>query len=120
MRIFFISLRSGDLGLSSRLRPIAAELRTPGHGVAFASPAPAVAKLIPSAGFRDLERPQMYASGFPGFPDEPALLVCGCDHFLALLGWCDHVGRVADPGTVRRSCGHGPGTSRPGSRAGDS
>ena len=78
--------------------------------MALASPArlPPLAKLLAGAGFRDLECPQMHASGFPGFPAEAAPLVCGYDHFLALLGWCDHVGRAADRGAVRRSCGHGP------------
>lgn len=42
MRILFASLTSDDLGLSSRLLPVTAELRTRGHDVAFAEPAPLV------------------------------------------------------------------------------
>ena len=89
-RILFVSLRSDDLGLPSRLLPIAAELRTRGHDVAFASPAPVPAKLIANAGFRNLECPPMYASGLPKLFAEPTPLVRDYDHFLALLGWCDH------------------------------
>ena len=63
MRILFVSLRSDDLGLPSRLLPIVAELRARGHDVAFPSPDPAPAKLITSARFRNLECPPMRASG---------------------------------------------------------
>lgn len=90
MKILFVSLRSDDLGLPSRLLPIAAELRTRGHDVAFASPDPAPAKLIVSSGFRNLECPPMYASGFPKLFAGATPLVHDYDHFLALLGWCDH------------------------------
>lgn len=89
MRILFASLRSDDLGLPSRLLPIAAELRARGHDVAFACPDPAPAKLIASAGFRNLDCPKMYASSSQVFA-APTPLVRDYDHFLALLGWCDH------------------------------
>lgn len=90
MRVLFVSLRSDDLGLPSRLLPIAAELRTRGHEIAFASPDPAPAKLIASAGFPNLECPPMYSSGFPTVFAEATPVVRDYDHFLALLGWCDH------------------------------
>jgi UDP:flavonoid glycosyltransferase YjiC (YdhE family) len=63
VRILFVSLRSDDLGLPSRLLPIAAELRARGHDVAFASPDPAPARLIAGAGFGNLECPPMRAPG---------------------------------------------------------
>ncbi len=89
MRILFVSLRSDDLGLPSRLLPIAAVLRVRGHDVAFASPAPAPARLIASAGFRNLDCPPMYPSHSKLFAG-PTPSVRDYDHFLALLGWCDH------------------------------
>jgi UDP:flavonoid glycosyltransferase YjiC (YdhE family) len=89
MRILFVSLRSDDLGLPSRLLPIAAELVNRGHVVAFASPDPAPARLIASVGFGNLECPPMRASSSKVFA-EPTPLVRDYDHFLALLGWCDH------------------------------
>ena len=88
MRILFVSLRSDDLGLPSRLLPIAAELRARGHDVAFASPDPAPAKLIAGAGLPNLECPPMHPSSSKVFA-EPTPLVRDYDHFLALLGWCD-------------------------------
>lgn len=89
MRILLVSLRSDDLGLPSRLLPVAAELRARGHQVAFANPAPAPAKLIASAGFPNIDCPPMYASAFPTVFARPTPLVRDYDHFLALLGWCD-------------------------------
>ena len=88
MRIVFVSLRSDDLGLPSHLLPVAAELRERGHDVAFASPDPAPARLIASAGFGNLKCPPMRASSSKVFA-EPTPLVRDYDHFLALLGWCD-------------------------------
>ena len=66
MGILFVSPRSDDLGMPSRFRPVAAELR-PG---AMMSPStarlPSRGKLAVSAGFRNLGCPLMYASGLPG------------------------------------------------------
>ncbi len=89
MKILFVALRSDDLGLPSRQLPIAAELRARGHGVAFAAPDPAPAKLIASAGFANVDCPPMYATGFPAQFAQPTPLARDYDHFLALLGWCD-------------------------------
>jgi hypothetical protein len=77
---------------------------------------PPLAKLIASAGFRDLECPRMYASGFPGFFAEQTPLVRDYDHFLALLGGvtifaaqqtesCAPVLRARGPGTVAEVAG---------------
>jgi len=89
VKIMFVALRTDDLGLPSRLLPIAAELRARGHDVAFAAPDPAPAKLIASAGFANVDCPLMYATGFPALFAEPTPLARDYDHFLALFGWCD-------------------------------
>ncbi len=57
--------------------------------MAFASPDPAPATLIASAGFPNLDCPKMLASSSKLFA-EPTPLVRDYDHFLALLGWCDY------------------------------
>ena len=108
MKILFVALRTDDLGLPSRLLPIAAELRARGHHVAFAIPDPAPAKLIASAGFVNLDCPPTYASGFPKLFAEPTPLVRDYDHFLALLGWCDHeftAQEIANCASVLRAWG---------------
>ena len=107
MRILFVSLRSDDLGLPSRLLPIAAELRARGHDIAFASPDPAPARLIAGAGFGNLECPKRHASSSRLFA-EPTPLVRDYDHFLALLGWCDHeftARQIEDCASVLRAWG---------------
>ena len=67
---------------------MAAEPRSRGHEIAFANPAPAPSRLIASAGFANLEVPPI--SVIPTKLVEPTPLVRDVDHFLALLGFCDH------------------------------
>lgn len=78
-------MASDDLGLPSRLLPVAAELRERGDEVAFANPAPAPSRLIAAAGFPNLEverlRPVPSAGQTP--------LVRDLDHLLALTGYMD-------------------------------
>lgn len=57
MRVLCSSGATNDLGLPSRLLPVAAELRARGHEVAFANPASAATKLIGEAGFANLPWP---------------------------------------------------------------
>jgi UDP:flavonoid glycosyltransferase YjiC (YdhE family) len=55
MRVLCSSIPSDDLGLPSRLLPVAAKLRARGHEVVFANPAPAPSRLVESAGFENIE-----------------------------------------------------------------
>lgn len=57
MRVLCSSGATNDLGLPSRLLPVAAELRARGHEVAFANPASAATRLIAAAGFENLPWP---------------------------------------------------------------
>jgi len=87
MRVLCLSLPSDDLGLPSRLLPIAAELRKRHHEVAFANPAPAPTKLIASAGFENL--PVVPVSVVPKGVPPATPRVRDLDHLMALLGYCD-------------------------------
>jgi len=53
-RYLFTTLPSNDLGLLTRSLPIARELHSHGHQIAFCSPAKAPSKLISEAGFNNL------------------------------------------------------------------
>lgn len=53
-KFLFTSLITNDLGLLTRSLPIARELRTRGHQVAFCNPAKAPSKVISEAGFENL------------------------------------------------------------------
>jgi UDP:flavonoid glycosyltransferase YjiC (YdhE family) len=57
MRVLCSSGATNDLGLPSRMLPVAAELRSRGHEVAFANPAPAATRLLGAAGFENLAWP---------------------------------------------------------------
>jgi UDP:flavonoid glycosyltransferase YjiC (YdhE family) len=57
MRVLCSSGATNDLGLPSRMLPVAAQLRLRGHEVAFANPAPAATRLLTSAGFENLAWP---------------------------------------------------------------
>lgn len=57
MRVLCSSGITNDLGLPARLLPVAAELRSRGHEIAFANPAPAASRLIGEAGFPNLAWP---------------------------------------------------------------
>ena len=57
MRVLCSSGITNDLGLPSRVLPVAAELRSRGHQVAFANAAPAASRLIAAAGFENLDWP---------------------------------------------------------------
>ena len=84
-RILFTTLPSNDLGLPTRLLPVANALAGRGHEVAFCNPLPAPAALIGSAGFANLpipvRRPAVFAPPSPEFWD--------LDHLAALAGWLD-------------------------------
>jgi len=56
-RFLFTMLPADDLGLPTRMVPIARELADRGHEVAMFNPAPAPAKLIADAGLRNLPVP---------------------------------------------------------------
>ncbi|MGA9585463.1 MAG: nucleotide disphospho-sugar-binding domain-containing protein [Terracidiphilus sp.] len=57
-RFLFTMLPANDLGLPTRLVPIARALADRGHDIAVFNPAPAPAKLIAEAGLRNLPMPQ--------------------------------------------------------------
>lgn len=57
MRVLCSSGATNDIGLPSRMLPVAAQLRSRGHEVAFANPAPAASRLIASTGFENLAWP---------------------------------------------------------------
>ena len=83
MRVLCLSLPADDLGLPSRLLPVAAELRNRHHDVAFANPAPAPTKLIANAGFENL--PVAPVSAMPQTVPPATPHVRDLDHFMALL-----------------------------------
>jgi hypothetical protein len=56
-RFLFAMLPANDLGLLTRLLPIAPLLADRGHGVAVFNPFPAPAKLIEETGLRKLPAP---------------------------------------------------------------
>ncbi len=56
-RFLFTMLPANDLGLPTRLLPVAHVLADRGHQVAIFNPAPAPAKLIADAGFKNLPMP---------------------------------------------------------------
>jgi UDP:flavonoid glycosyltransferase YjiC (YdhE family) len=56
-KFLFTMLPANDLGLPTRLLPVARALEDRGHQVAIFNPAPAPAKLIADAGFRNLPMP---------------------------------------------------------------
>lgn len=56
-KFLFTMLPANDLGLPTRLLPVARALEDRGHQVAVFNPAPAPAKLIADAGFRNLPMP---------------------------------------------------------------
>ena len=87
MRVLCLSMPSDDLGLPSRLLPVAAELRERGDEVAFANPAPAPSRLISGAGFANLEVEPMTVR--PVFPPGQTPYVRDLDHLLALTGYMD-------------------------------
>jgi len=64
-RFLFTMMPANDLGLPTRLVPIARVLADRGHEVAVFNPAPAPAKLIEDAGLKNLPMP---ARPMPDFP----------------------------------------------------
>src|SRR5580698_5043724 len=64
-KFLFTMLPANDLGLPTRLLPIARVLADRGHEVAIFNPAPAPAKLIEDAGLKNLPMP---ARPMPDFP----------------------------------------------------
>jgi len=86
VRILCTSLPADDLGLPSRLLPVAVELRERGHEVAFCNPAPAPSRLIDSAGFENLP------IGPPVVPKdvvERSWPLIDSDHLFSMVGYCD-------------------------------
>jgi UDP:flavonoid glycosyltransferase YjiC (YdhE family) len=85
MRVVCSSIPSNDLGLPSRLLPVAQELRSRGHEVAFSNPAPVPAELIARAGFANLPWP------IPRVPPPSVTLtppIVDVDHLL-MVGFAD-------------------------------
>ncbi|MGH9704779.1 MAG: glycosyltransferase [Candidatus Acidiferrales bacterium] len=64
-KFLFTMLPANDLGLPTRLVPIARELADRGHEVAIFNPAPAPAKMIDEAGLRNLPMPSRSLPDFP-------------------------------------------------------
>jgi hypothetical protein len=56
-KFLFTMMPANDLGLPTRLVPIARALADRGHGVAVFSPAPVPATLIDDAGLKNLPMP---------------------------------------------------------------
>jgi hypothetical protein len=65
-KFLFTMLPANDLGLPTRLVPIARALADRGHDVAVFNPAPVPAKLIEDAGLKNLPMPSR-----PGSPIRP-------------------------------------------------
>ena len=69
-KFLFTMVPANDLGLPSRLIPIARALADCGHDVALFNPSPAPAKLIDDAGLRNLPMPSP-PMPIPGFDLAP-------------------------------------------------
>ncbi len=65
-RFLFTMLPANDLGLPTRLAPIARALADRGHEVAMFNPAPAPAKLIAEAGLKNLPMPTRPVPAYAG------------------------------------------------------
>jgi UDP:flavonoid glycosyltransferase YjiC (YdhE family) len=86
VRILCTSLPADDLGLPSRLLPVAGELRERGHEIAFCNPAPAPSRLIASAGFGNLPIGPPVA---PKIVVERTSPIIDSDHLFSIVGYCD-------------------------------
>ncbi len=85
-RFLFTSLFSNDLGLVTRTVPIASELASLGHEIAFCSPAQTPARLIEEAGFHNLQPNLRF---IPTIWPPNTTEVWNVDHFSALTGNLD-------------------------------
>jgi len=85
-KILCTTLPSNDLGLLARTVPVARELASMGHKVAYCNPAPAPAKLIAEAGLDNLTPP---AWPIPTVFAPSTMEVWDLGHFWALIGFLD-------------------------------
>jgi UDP:flavonoid glycosyltransferase YjiC (YdhE family) len=83
-RFLFTMLPADDLGLPTRLVPIARALADRGHEVAMFNPAPAPSKLIASAGLQNLPMPERPAPT-PTWNLEMLCSAWDVEHFLAAI-----------------------------------
>ena len=86
MRFLFTVLFSNDLGLVTRTVPIASELASLGHEIAFCTPAQTPARLIEEAGFHNLQPNLRF---IPTIWPPNTTEVWNVDHFSALTGNLD-------------------------------
>jgi UDP:flavonoid glycosyltransferase YjiC (YdhE family) len=85
-KVLCTTLPSNDLGLLARTIPVARELASMGHKVAYCNPAPAPAKLIAEAGLDNLTPP---AWPIPTVFAPSTMEVWDLGHFWALIGFLD-------------------------------
>ena len=80
-KFLFTMLPANDLGLPTRLLPVARALQDRGHDVAVFNPAPALAKLIADAGFINLPMPSRPMPQIAGAPQaaNPIERLAGCE-----------------------------------------
>ncbi len=89
-KVLCTTLPSNDLGLLARTVPVARELASMGHKVAYCNPAPAPSKLIAEAGLENLTPP---AWPIPTAFAPSTMDVWDLGHFWALIGFLDDLGR---------------------------
>ena len=85
-KFLFTALFTNDLGLQTRTLPIASELASRGHDIAFCSPAQTPARLIEEAGFQNLQPNLRFR---PTIRPPSTTEVWNIDHFSSLMGNLD-------------------------------